>query len=67
MPQTAYLHMITYIKLPKAVVNTFSRHDETNTNCATRLAITGRLSTPRYKTTYFGLKCLVKRCIDSWN
>jgi hypothetical protein len=34
---------------------------------STRQATTGKLYIPRYKTTTFGLKCIYKRCIDSWN
>ena len=30
-------------------------------------ATSGQLYTPRYKTTSFGLKCIYKRCIDTWN
>ena len=51
-----YLHKT----LPKAFTNTFTRRDETDANCTTRQAITGKLSIPRYKTTSFGLKCIVK-------
>ena len=58
-----YLHKT----LPKAFTNTFTRRDETDANCTTRQAITGKLSIPRYKTTSFGLKCIVKKCINSWN
>ena len=58
-----YLHK----NLPSAFIDTFIRRDETETNCTTRQAITGQLTTPRYKTTSFGLKCIVNRCINSWN
>ena len=34
---------------------------------STRQATTGKLYIPQYKTTTFGLKCIYKRCIDSWN
>ena len=34
---------------------------------STRRATSGKLYIPRYKTTTFGLKCIYKRCIDSWN
>ena len=34
---------------------------------STRQATSGKLYIPRYKTTTFGLKCIYKRCIDSWN
>ena len=53
--------------LPKAFANTFTRFDETETNCTTRQAITGQLCIPHCKTTSFGLKCIIKRCTDSWN
>ena len=33
----------------------------------TRQATTGKLYIPPYKTTNFGLKCIYKRCINSWN
>ena len=52
--------------LLKAFTNTVAGRDETDANC-TRQAITGKLSIPRYKTTSFGLKCIVKKCINSWN
>ena len=32
-----------------------------------RHATAGQLYIPSYKTTAFGLKCIYKRCIDSWN
>ena len=53
--------------LPKSYVDTFTRIEDTNANCSTRQASTGMLHIPRYKGTTFGLKCIYKNCIDSWN
>jgi hypothetical protein len=52
--------------LPISYNETFVRLKDT-TNCSTRQACTGMLHIPRYKTTNFGLKCIYKRCINSWN
>ena len=52
--------------LPISYNKTFVRLKDT-TNCSTRQACTGMLHIPRYKTTNFGLKCIYKRCINSWN
>ena len=46
--------------------NTFIRTDDLY-EYSTRQATTGKIYIPRYKTTTFGLKCIYKRCIDSWN
>ena len=53
-------------KLPASFTNTFFRTDDLH-RYSTRQATYGQLYTPRYKTTTFGLKCIYKRCIDSWN
>ena len=53
--------------LLKSYVDTFTRIEDTNANCSTRQASTGMLHIPRYKGTTFGLKCIYKNCIDSWN
>ena len=53
--------------LPISFIDTFVRLEDTTTNCSTRQACTGMLHIPRYKTTNFGLKCIYKRCINSWN
>ena len=52
--------------LPRSFTNTFLRTDDLY-QYSTRQATSGQLYTPRYKTTTFGLKCIYKRCIDSWN
>ena len=54
-------------KLPNSYNDTFLRLKDITTNCSTRRACTGMLYIPRYKTTNFGLKCIYKRCINSWN
>ena len=52
--------------LPLSFTNTFFRSDDLY-EYSTRQATSGQLYTPQYKTTTFGLKCIYKRCIDSWN
>ena len=52
--------------LPASFTNTFIRTGDLY-DYSTRQASTGKLFVPRYKTTTFGLKCIYKRCIDSWN
>ena len=52
--------------LPISFTNTFIRTDDLY-EYNTRQASTGKIYIPRYKTTTFGLKCIYKRCIDSWN
>ena len=47
-------------------MNTFTRTSDLH-DYSTRQASTGKLYIPKYKTTTFGLKCIYKRCIDSWN
>ena len=53
-------------KLPISFNNIFIRCNE-KYDYSTRQATTGQLCIPGYKTTTFGLKCIYKRCIDSWN
>ena len=53
--------------LPDSYTNTFIRLEDTDTNCSTRHASTGMLHVPMYNCTNFGLKCIYKRCIDTWN
>ena len=57
-----YLHG----NLPNSFTETFQRIDDTHTT-ETRQACTGILSTPRYNSTEYGLKCIYKKCINSWN
>ena len=52
--------------LPDSFKNTFIRTDDLY-EYSTRQATSGKLFIPPYKTTTFGLKCIYKRCIDSWN
>ena len=52
--------------LPNSFNNPFIRTNDLY-GYSTRQATTGKLYIPRYKTTTFGLKCIYKRCIDSWN
>ena len=53
-------------KLPGSFINTFIRTDDLY-KYKTRQATTGKLYLPAYKTSTFGLKCIYKRCINSWN
>ena len=52
--------------LPRSFTNTFFRVEDLHVY-STRQATSGQLYTPRYNSTTFGLKCIYKRCIDSWN
>ena len=52
--------------LPNSFKNTFLRTDDLH-KYSTRQAATGQLYIPKYETTTFGLKCIYKRCINSWN
>ena len=58
--------IISTIKLPESFTNTFLRTENLYKH-KTRQATTGKLYIPAYKTTTFGLKCIYKRCINSWN
>ena len=53
-------------KLPGSFINTFIRTDDLY-KYKTRQATTGKLYIPAYNTSTFGLKCIYKRCINSWN
>ena len=61
-----FVYDFLHNNLPPAYINTFTRLDETDT-CLTRQASTGQLFIPSFNTTTFGLKCINKRCINSWN
>ena len=52
--------------LPRSFTDTFFRVEDLY-SYPTRQATSGQLYRPQYKTTTFGLKCIYKRCIDSWN
>ena len=52
--------------LPGSFINTFTRTNELY-EYTTRQATMGKLYIPSYNTTTFGLKCIYKRCINSWN
>ena len=52
--------------LPSSFNKIFIRTDDLY-EYSTRQATSGKLFIPPYKTTTFGLKCIYKRCIDSWN
>ena len=52
--------------LPESFLETFHRINDSHAN-RTRQACTGMLSTPRYSSTEYGLKCIYKRCINSRN
>ena len=52
--------------LPKSFVKTFIRTNDLH-QYKTRQATAGILYIPNYNTTTFGLKCIYKRCINSWN
>ena len=55
-----------HTKLPNSFNNTFTRTNNLY-EYSTRQATTGKLFIPPLHTTTFGLKCIYKRCIDSWN
>ena len=55
-----------HTKLPNSFNNTFTRTNDLY-EYSTRQATAGKLFIPPYTTTTFGLKCIYKRCIDSWN
>ena len=57
-----YLHG----NLPNSFTETFKRIEDSH-GTQTRQACTGMLTTPFYKSTEFGLKCIYKKCINSWN
>ena len=61
-----FVHDFLLNNLPDSYVDTFTRLLDKN-NCSTRQACTGMLFQPQYNSTTFGLKCIYKRCIDSWN
>jgi hypothetical protein len=52
--------------LPASFTNTFLRTSDLY-EYKTRQATSGKLYIPSYKTSTFGLKCIYKRCINSWN
>ena len=58
-----YLHG----NLPDSYTNTFIRLEDTAANCSTRQASTGMLHVPMCNSTNFGLKCIYRKCINSWN
>ena len=62
-----FVYDFLHNNLPTSYVNTFSRLDDGLVNCSTRQASIGQLFVPSYNTTAFGLKCINKRCINSWN
>ena len=52
--------------LPQSYINTFTRIDNKH-SIETRQASTGMLVNPRCNTVTFGIKCIYKKCIHSWN
>ena len=62
-----FVYDFLHNNLPSAFTDTFKRLAEMETNCSTRQASIGQLFKPGYNTTSFGLKCIEKRCINSWN
>ena len=52
--------------LPNSFIGTFTRNNDLY-EYSTRQASTGQLHIPPFKTTTFGLKCIYKHCINSWN
>ena len=60
------VHDYLHGNLPDAFFETFKRINETH-NHSTRQACTGMLSIPKYNSTEYGLKCIYKKCINSWN
>ena len=52
--------------LPGSFKSTFLRMNDLY-QYKIRQATTSKLYIPAYKTTTFGLKCIYKRCINSWN
>ena len=61
-----FVHDYFSKNLPNAFTNTFIRTNDLY-NYSTRQSSIGKLFIPTYKSTTFGLKCIYKRCIDSWN
>ena len=57
-----YLHG----NLPNSFIETFKRIEDSH-DIETRQSCTGMLTTPKYNSTQFGLKCIYKKCINSWN
>ena len=53
--------------LPGSYVDIFTRIEDTDATLTTRQASAGMLHIPRYTGTTFGLKCIYKQCITSWN
>ena len=62
----SFVHDYFHNNLPNSFINTFIRSNDLY-EYSTRQATTGKISIPSYKTTTFGLKCIYKRCINSWN
>ena len=62
----SFVHDYFNGKLPRSFTNTFLRTDNLY-EYSTRQAASGQLYIPRYKTSTYGLKCIYKRCINSWN
>ena len=62
----SFVYDFFHQKLPNSFTDTFFRAEELY-QYSTRQATSGQLYIPHYKTTTFGLKCIYKRCIDSWN
>ena len=62
----SFVYDFFHNNLPKSFSNTFLRINDLH-QYETRRATAGQLYIPSYKTTAFGLKCIYKRCIDSWN
>ena len=62
----SFVYYYFHNNLPASFINTFIRTNDLY-EYSTRQATTGQLFIPSYKTTSFGLKCIYKRCIDSWN
>ena len=60
------VHDYLHGNLPDAFFETFKRINETH-NHSTRQACNGMLSIPKYNSTEYGLKCIYKKCINSWN
>ena len=57
-----YLHG----NLPNSFLETFCRTADSH-GISTRQASTGMLLISRYNSTEYGLKCIYKKCVNSWN
>ena len=60
------VHDYLHGNLPNSFIETFKRIEDSH-DIETRQSCTGMLTTPKYNSTQFGLKCICKKCINSRN